>query len=140
MFALIETNNATHIAIHVPSDKATESLASIARMLEANATFIRCNYRDSEVITPKMSITLGNTFRLPDSDGEALLIAASDEVIGAEFVADSAEVYRSNQDYRKKTTDELTKQRREIDALKLQNEQLKEALAAATAITEGDDA
>lgn len=45
MFAVIETNGATHIAIHVPHQGAEKSLPALARMLEENATFIRTGYR-----------------------------------------------------------------------------------------------
>lgn len=32
MYALIETKNAAHIAIHIPSEKAADALPAIARM------------------------------------------------------------------------------------------------------------
>jgi len=136
MFALIETNSATHIAIHIPAGVAADSLAKLAQMFESNATFIRSSWRDFQVVEPKMSIILGNTYKAQDSEGETLLIADRSEVIGAEFVVESPEVYRSSVDARKKAEDEIAKLSREIDSLKLRNEQLSEALKAATAVTE----
>lgn len=62
MFALIETNGATHIAIHVPRDAAANSLPVLAAMLEQNATFIRQGYNDGSIVTPKMSIQLGDVY------------------------------------------------------------------------------
>lgn len=132
MYALIETNGATHIAIHVQAERASESLMTLAAMLEHNATFIRSSWREQQVVDPVMTISLSSTYQTKDNDGEALLIAPSNEIIGSEFVIDSPAVYRSNAEYRKKTDDELNTKRREIDALKLQVEKLQAALNAAT--------
>lgn len=132
MYALIETKNATHIAIHIPSEKAAESLPAIARMLENNAVFINKSWRSMEVVKASMSIVLGDTYDLEDNEGEALKIIDSGEVIGAEFVAETPDVYRSNQKYREKKEAEVATQRREIDSLKLQVEKLQAALDAAT--------
>lgn len=132
MYALIETKNATHIAIHIPSEKAAESLPAIARMLEKNAVFINKSWRSMEVVKASMSIVLGDTYDLEDNEGEALKIIDSGEVIGAEFVAESPELYRSNQKYREKKEKEAEQHRTEIAGLKLQVEKLQAALAAAT--------
>jgi hypothetical protein len=133
MFALIETNNATHIAIHIPAEKAHESMPALARMLEQNATFIKQSWREMEVVKPAMSIVLGNSYDVKDSDGESLKVVERAEVIGDEFVADSPDVFRSNKTYREKKEAEIATQRREIDSLKLQVEKLQAALEAATA-------
>jgi uncharacterized protein YaiE (UPF0345 family) len=138
MFALIETKNATHIAIHIPADKAHESMPALAKMLEQNATFIKQSWREMEVVTPAMSIVLGNSYDIQDNEGEALKVAEHSEVIGSEFVADSPDVYRSNKVYREKKETEVTTMRREIDSLKLQVEKLQSALTAATAPEEAD--
>lgn len=132
MFALIETNNATHIAIHIPTDKASESLPAIARMLEANAVFIKKQWRSMEVVKASMTIVLGNTYDVEDNEGEALKITDGSYVIGDEFVAEHPEIFRTNQKYREKKEAELETKRREIDSLKLQVEKLQAALNAAT--------
>lgn len=130
MYALIETKGATHIAIHVPAEKAAEALPAVARMLETNAVFINKAWRSMEVVKASMTIVLGDTYDLEDNEGEALKIIDSNDVIGDEFVADSVEVYRSNVKYREKKEAEIAVQRREIDSLKLQIEKLQAALSA----------
>lgn len=131
MYALIETKNATHIAIHIPAERASESLPAIARMLETNAVFIKKDWRNMEVVKAAMTIVLGDSCDVEDNEGEALMIIDSGHVIGDEFVADSVDVYRSNKAYREKKEADITLQRREIESLKLQVEKLKVSLKAA---------
>lgn len=132
MFALIETKNATHIAIHIPADKAAASLPALANMLENNAVFIQQSYREAAVVSPGMSIVLGNTYSMPNNDGEAIVIGVCEHLIADEFVIDTPEVFRSNKEYRAKKEAELTNMRREVDSLRLQVERLTAALTAAT--------
>lgn len=140
MYALIETKNATHIAIHIPSEKAADSLPAIARMLENNAVLIKKGWREMEVVKSSMSIILGDTYDLEDNEGEAIKIVTNGDVIGAEFVAESPDVYRSNQKYREKKEKEAEQYRTEVAGLKLQVEKLQAALAAATAHEEAEAA
>lgn len=132
MYALIETKNATHIAIHIPSMKAAESLPAIAAMLENNAVMIKKGWRDMEVVKASMTIVLGDTYDIDDNEGESIKVITSADVIGDEFVAESPAVYRSNKAYREKKEAELNLARREIESLKLQVEKLQAALDAAT--------
>jgi hypothetical protein len=132
MFALIETKGATHIAIHIPAERAHESLPAIARMLEKNATFIEQSWREQKTVKPVMTISLGDEFEISNSDGEVLKIASDANVIGEEFIAESLGVFASNKEYRAKKEAEIAGLRREIDSLKLQNEKLQSALSAAT--------
>jgi len=131
MYALIETNDATHIAIHIPAERANESLPAIARMLENNATFIHQSWRELKIVQAGMTINLGNSFDIKDNEGESLLINSGDDVIGDEFLPESPEVYRSNKAYREKKESEIATQKREIDSLKLQVEKLQASLSAA---------
>lgn len=131
MYALIETKNATHIAIHIPAERANESLPAIARMLETNTVFIKKSWREMETVKASMTIVLGDTYDIDDNDGEVLKIISSNDVIGDEFVAESPDVYRSNKAYRDKKEAELKEKSREIDSLKLQVEKLQASLHAA---------
>jgi hypothetical protein len=131
MYALIETKNATHIAIHIPAERANESLPAIARMLETNAVFIKKSWREMETVKASMTIVLGDTYDVDDNEGEALKIISSNDVIGDEFVAESPEVFRSNKAYRDKKEAELKEKCREIDSLKLQVEKLQASLQVA---------
>jgi hypothetical protein len=131
MYALIETKNATHIAIHIPAERANESLPAIARMLETNAVFIKQSWREMETVKASMTIVLGDTYDIDNNEGEVLKVISSNDVIGDEFIAESPDVYRSNKAYREKKEAEITAQKREIDSLKLQVEKLQASLAAA---------
>jgi hypothetical protein len=56
MFALIDTKNATHIAINIPLEGADKTIPALAGMLESNAVFIRKEWRSVATVEPEMSI------------------------------------------------------------------------------------
>jgi|SRR5882672_2320957 len=130
MFAVIETNGASHIVINIPHEGAEKSLPALARMLEENSTFIRAGYREFSLVTPKMGIELSATYRIDGSD-EVLAIATVDSVLGEEFENATPEVLVSNLKLRQKheaeesrlrtelsyTKDELTRLRAQIEEL-----------------------
>lgn len=87
MFAIIKTNGANHIAIHIPHQGAEKTLPALAAMLEQNAVFIRKDWRNAELVKPEMTISLGNTFSLEgDSETPDIVVAESSAVIGDDFV------------------------------------------------------
>jgi len=117
MFAVIETNGASQIVIHVPHEGAEKTLPALARMLEKNATFVRTDYSSMAVVKPAMSITLGSSFTIKNSD-EELAIAESGVVLGEDFVNASPEVFVSNAQARKKAADEAQRLRTELSFTK----------------------
>lgn len=135
MFAVIDTNGANQIVIHIPHEGADKTLPALARMLEQNATFVRTGYSDMAVVKSSMSITLGNTFTIKNSD-EELAIAESGAVIGDDFVNATSEVFVSNAQARKKAADEAQRLRTELTYTKDELARLREQLAALTATEE----
>ena len=117
MFAIIETNGATQIAIHVPHDGADKTLPALARMLEQNAVFIRASYSDMAIVKPTMNITLGNTHKIQHSD-EELVIAEAGVVLDEDFVNASPEAFVSNAAARKKAEAEHQRLRTELSFTK----------------------
>jgi hypothetical protein len=132
MFAIIETNGATQIAIYVPHDGADRTLPALARMLEQNATFIRAGYQEMAIVKPAMSIVLGSTHKLQHSDDE-LAIAESGIVLGDDFVNASPEVFVSNAAARKKADAEQQRLRTELSFTKDELTRLRAQLAELTA-------
>lgn len=128
MFAVIETNGATHIAINIPKEGADRSLPALAAMLEHNATFIRHNWRDVETVKPRMGITLGNTYEVKDSDAAELVIQAQPETIDESFVIASPEVFVSNKAALAKKDAEIDRIRKELDFTKQQLSAAKERI------------
>ena len=128
MFAVIETNGATHIAINIPKEGADRSLPALAAMLENNATFIRQNWRDIETVKPRMGITLGNTYEVKDSDAAELVIQANLETIDESFVIASPEVFVSNKAALAKKDAEIDRIRKELDFTKQQLSAAKERI------------
>lgn len=126
MFAIIETNGANHIAIHIPNEGADKSLPALAAMLEHNATFINKGWREIGVVTPKMSIILGDKFETESDDAGELLIKASDDVISEDFVIATPEAFISN----KKA---IAEKQKEIDRLRSELQSVKYQLDAANA-------
>lgn len=136
MFAIIETNGATQIVIHVPHEGADKTLPALARMLEQNATFIRAGYQEMSIVKPSMNIALGSVHKLQNND-EELAIKESGAVLGDEFVNATAEAFVSNAAARKKAADEaqrlrteLTYTKDELARLRAQLEEISKAEAA----------
>ena len=97
MFALIETNHATHIAIHIPHDGADKSLPALAAVLEMNAVFVKKGYSELIEVKPKMTIELGNEITITDRDAEiSIQIPANSHCLDDSFVLANAEAYISN--------------------------------------------
>jgi hypothetical protein len=88
MFILIDTKNASHIAISVPRQGADRSLPAILGMLEGNAVFIDMGGygRPTEKVKPKITIELGNELSF-DNRSEHLYILNPDSqcVLGDSF-------------------------------------------------------
>lgn len=120
MFAIIETNGANHIAIHIPHEGADKSLPALAAMLEHNATFINKGWREIGVVTPKMSIILGDKFETESDDAGELLIKASADVISEDFVIATPEAFISNKKAIAKKQEEIDRLRSELQSVKYQ--------------------
>lgn len=120
MFAIIETNGANHIAIHIPKEGADKSLPALAAMLENNATFINKGWREINIVTPKMSITLGDKFETESDDAGELLIKASSDVINEDFVIAKPESFISNKKALAKKQEEIDRLRSELQSVKYQ--------------------
>ena len=129
MFAVIETNGATHIAIHIPHQGAEKSLPAIAAMLEKNAIFINSGWSEFSLVNPSMSIVLGDLYKI-DRSGQELAISASPNVLDESFVAASADVFTSNAKGIKSAQEENLRLRKDIDSLKYQLEQANDRIAA----------
>jgi hypothetical protein len=129
MFALIETNQATHIAIHIPHDGADKSLPTLAAMLEQNAVFVRNGYQTLEVVNPNMTIHLKDTIELSGSESElAIVVPASKQTLGDDFVIATAEAYVSNKKTLEQRDEKISKLTSEVAFLKASLERLQAAL------------
>lgn len=135
MFAIIQTNGATHIAIHVPHAGADRSLPALAAMLEQNTTFIQQGYQELKTVKPSMSISLGNEYRCENYDLE-LAVVESGAVIGDEFQIATPEVFASNAKALKRKEEEISRLRTELSFTK---SQLEAANAQVRALTELED-
>lgn len=129
MFAVIDTNGANRIVIHIPSEGSERSLPALARMLEQNAVFINAGYHESKTVSPSMTITLGAEYRIEESRGE-LLVSAPDSpaVIDEHFVNLTPEVLVSNAKALAQRDEQISRQRTEIDHLKVQLKAAQETL------------
>lgn len=126
MFATIETNGATHIAIHIPREGADKTLPALAALLEKNAVFIKQGYQELTTVKPAMNILLGNTFRLEQYGLEVeLQVPESDAAPSPDFVIASPEVFTSNAKALAKKAEELSAVRKELDYVKSENERMK---------------
>ncbi|CCN02113.1 phage-related hypothetical protein [Bordetella bronchiseptica Bbr77] len=111
MFAVIETNNASHIAIRPPRKAA---------MLEHNATFINKGWREINVVKPNMHIILGDKFDTESDDASELLIQACTDVVSDDFVIAIPEVFVSNKTAIAKKQEEIERLRSELQSAKFQ--------------------
>jgi hypothetical protein len=136
MFALIETKNATHIAINIPKDGADKTIPALVGMLENNAVFIQKGYSTLETRTAEMSIQLGDKIALDNSDSELIvLIPSSTEILDESFVHESPEILISNRKAIEKKDAEIQRLRLELAHITQKFEDLRNAIAA----TEGEE-
>jgi len=133
MFAVIETNSASHVVIHIPHEGSEKSLPALARMLEKNAVFVRSGYSEFSIVKPSMNIVLGDSYKIDRSD-EELVIHTSTDVLSDDFQIATPDVFVSNAKSMKKKDDEISRQRTEISFLKQQLEQTTLQLKALTAL------
>jgi len=127
MFALIKTNGATEIAIHIPHQGAEKTLPALAAMLEQNATFIDRGYYEANVVKPEMQIVLGNTY-IMDGEKPTIEIAASGSVIGEDFVLDSPEVRVSFKKAIDGKDKEIERLRAELSMAKMERDRLQDRI------------
>ena len=135
MFAVIETNNASHVVIHIPHEGSEKSLPALARMLEQNAVFVRSGYSEFSIVKPTMNIVLGASYKIDRSD-EELVIKESQHVVSDDFQVATPDVLVSNAKSIKKKDEEISRQRTEINFLKQQLEQTTAQIKALTELEE----
>ena len=129
MFAIIETNGATHIAIHIPHEGSEKNLPALAALLEKNAVFIKQTYQDLVTAKPSMSILLGDVYRIEQYGVEVQLqIPEASEAIGDGFKIASPDVFTSNAKALAKKADELSALQKELAYVKSENERMKRQL------------
>lgn len=129
MFAIIKTNGANEIAIHIPHHGAEKTLPALAAMLEQNATFINRSYYEASVVKPEMQIVLGNTY-IVDSEKPTIEIAVSGSVIGEDFVADTPEVRVSFKKVIESKEKEIERLRTELSMAKMERDRLQDSINA----------
>jgi tellurite resistance-related uncharacterized protein len=95
MLLIIDTKNASHIAINIPSDVADKALPAIVNMFENNATFLNAQYSSLENVKPSITILLGNEFTYEKSSEYTLLIKANEFVLTEDFLAVAPKAYFS---------------------------------------------
>jgi hypothetical protein len=129
MFALIETNSASHIAINIPLEGADKSMPALARMLEANAVFINSNWTEVRTVTPKMSIQLGNVAMFGSRESEiAVVVPGSENILDDSFVVETPEVRLSNKKAIKEKEDQIDRLQLELAQTRRQLADLQESI------------
>lgn len=132
MFALIETKNATHIAINIPQQGADKSIPALVGMLENNAVFVRKAYSTLETCTPEMSIQLGDKVLLEGNETElVIVIPGSTSIIDDSFVQEAPDVKISNSKAIRKRDEEIARLRTELAHTKQQLTDLHKSIEAA---------
>jgi hypothetical protein len=127
MFALIETNGATHIAIHIPHDGADKSIPALVGMLEHNATFIKKDWRRLNECKPEMTIHLGHNMKIENSDEEAVIgIPSSPCVLDDSFVQAGSVVLISNRKAIERKDQEIERLKTELAHVKQQLQDLQD--------------
>lgn len=129
MFALIDFNGATHMAINVPLEGADKTLPSLLGMLEQNTVLVQKGYQTLEPRKGSMSIQLGNTLSI-DSYSEQLVIVVPDSgaIIDDHFQFATPEVFVSNKKALDQKDDEIKRLRTELAHVKQQLDDLKETI------------
>jgi len=131
MFALIKTNGASEIAIHIPSDDScSTSLKQLSLMLEHNAKFLQDNWNEFKLIQPEMTIILGDQVNLESrsENGEFLVVPERSDVLGESFEIVTPEVQVSYAKAKQAFKDTIKRLRHEKESADLEIEQLKQRI------------
>ena len=137
MFAIIKTNGANEIAIHIPHQGAEKTLPALAAMLEQNAVFIRKDWRNAELVKPEMTISLGNAFSLEgDSETPDIVVAESSAVIGDDFVNFTPDIKASYTKVIAGKDKEIERLKAERDMAKTERDRLQDRINELSAIEE----
>lgn len=94
MYMKIKANGANTIFIHIPGDKAAESLPALAAMFEQNAKFVDLGWSGIKQVTPEISIHLGNSITVEHQDADVMMIEPSDAILDG-FLPGTAELFAS---------------------------------------------
>lgn len=126
MFALIELNGATHMAINVPLERADKTLPALLGMLEQNTVLIQKSYHTLEKRKGSMSIQLGNTLSV-DGYGDEIVIVVPDSgaIIDDHFELATPNVFVSNKKALDSQRDEIKRLRTELAHVEQQLDDLK---------------
>ena len=130
MLMIIKTNNASHIAINIPTDVADKALPAIANMFENNTTFLSAGYSSLEEVKPCINILLGNEFIYERSYDYTLIIKANEDVLTEDFLAVAPKAYFSVKQILDAKDRENRSLRNKINVLEEELEELKTKLAA----------
>jgi hypothetical protein len=119
MFALIKTNGATHIAIHIPSDDScSDSLQQLALMLEHNAIFYEDSWNRAGVVEPEMTVLLADKVKLKNrsENPEFIVVPPNSAVLYKSFEICAPEVLVSFAKQKEKFEETIKRLRNEIEA------------------------
>jgi len=130
MFILINTNDATHIAINVPHENSEKTLPALAAMFEENAVFINKGWREIKTVSPSMSVVLGENVVVGDDVEMNVTIPKSNHVMADGFVPETPEVHVNYSKMLKQKDDEITRLRNETNFAKDELARLKTAIDA----------
>jgi hypothetical protein len=118
MFALIKTNGATHIAIHIPSDDScSDSLKQLALMLEKNAIFYEDSWMRPGVVEPEMTVLLADKVKLEGrtDNPEYIVVPPNSAVLDKSFEICTPEVLVSFARQKEKFEESIKRLRNEIE-------------------------
>ena len=119
MFALIKTNGATHIAIHIPSDDScSDSLKQLALMLENNAIFYEDSWTRPGVVEPEMAVLLADKVKVEgrSENPEYIVVPPNSAVLDKSFEICTPEVLVSFARQKEKFEESIKRLRNDIEA------------------------
>ena len=92
---IIETKNATHIAINIPVADSATMLPSLVSLFENNAIFINNGWSEIKTVTPEIVIKLTDKFVSERHDIELLITTEHPAAVSVDFARLSADAFIS---------------------------------------------
>ncbi len=126
MLMIIDLNGATHLAINVPSKDSATMLPSLVSLCENNLTAVEVGWNESKIVKPKITVELTSVFQTSRNETEIVIKTEESIAVSEDFTALTPEVFISAKEALARKETEVTRLRRELDALKLENEGLRE--------------
>ena len=127
MYIVIESADVNKILVAVPKNSSPNQMQGIINLFEKNAVFVQDNYAGQKILSPKITVFLGDKFEC-GSEHKLLVTLENENGIPEGFVSASPEVFVSNKEELLKKTKRIYALEAELSVAKQKIKELEEGI------------